>query len=177
MEEKTLIKNLKKNKEEAYIELVKLYGNKLLKTLYLMTKDQGEAEDIVQETFIKVFNNIGKFKGNSSLYTWIYRISQNILKDKVNAKITSIPYEDIEITPDNIEDKLIKNIDREILRKELHNLKFIYKQVLILFYFEDLSIKEIGEILEEKEGTIKSKLSRARSLLKKALEEGGEFNG
>ncbi len=177
MEEKTLIKNLKKNKEEAYIELVNLYGNQLLKTLYLMTKDEKEAEDIVQETFIKVFKNIKKFKSNSSLYTWIYRISQNIAKDKLSSKIITIPYEDIEIAPDNIENELIKSIDKDILRKELYKLKFIYKQVLILFYFQDLSIKEIADILGEKEGTIKSKLSRGRLLLRKALGEGGELNG
>ena len=172
-----LIKNLKNNKEEAYIELINLYGNKLLKTLYLMTKDEKEAEDIVQETFIKVFKHIDKFKGNSSLYTWIYRISQNIAKDKLKSRIKTIPYEDMEIAIENTEEILIKNIDRDILRIGLDNLKFIYKQVIILFYFEELSIKEISEILEEKEGTIKSKLSRARALLKKTLEEGGEFNG
>lgn len=170
--EKVLIKNLKNKKEEAYIEIINLYGNKLLKTLYLMTKDEKEAEDIVQETFIKVFKYIDNFRGDSSIYTWIYKIAQNIVKDRLSSKISTIPYEDIEFASENTEDISIKNIDKEILRMELDNLKFIYKQVIILFYFEELSIKEIAAILEEKEGTIKSKLSRARVLLKKALEEG-----
>lgn len=176
MGEKRLIKNLKKGKEEAYIELVELYGNKLLRTLYLMTRDEKEAEDIVQETFIRVFKYIDSFKGDSSLYTWIYRISQNIAKDKLVSQTITIPYEDIEISSENIEEILVDKINREILKKELNELNFIYKQVIILFYYEDLSIKEISQILEEKEGTIKSRLSRGRNLLKKALREGGSFN-
>jgi len=175
--EKTLIKNLKKKKEDAYIELVNLYGNKLLKTLYLMIKDEKEAEDIVQETFIRVFKYIDGFKGDSSIYTWIYRIAQNIAKDRLSSRMATVHYEDMEIEPEYVEDILIGKIDREILREQLNNLKFIYKQVIVLFYFEELSIKEISEILDEKEGTVKSKLSRGRDLLRKALEKGGRFNG
>ena len=177
MGEKTLIKNLKKKKEDAYIELVNLYGNKLLKTLYLMIKDEKEAEDIVQETFIRVFKYIDGFKGDSSIYTWIYRIAQNIAKDRLSSRMATVHYEDMEIEPEYVEDILIGKIDREILREQLNNLKFIYKQVIVLFYFEELSIKEISEILDEKEGTVKSKLSRGRDLLRKALEKGGRFNG
>ena len=61
--EKRLIKKLKKGKEEAYKEVLDLYGNRLLKTCYLILKDKDEAEDIVQETFLKVFRQIGAFKG------------------------------------------------------------------------------------------------------------------
>lgn len=177
MGDKDLIKGLKRGREEAYYELVNTYGNRLLRTCFLMTRDEKEAEDIVQETFIRVFKYIKGFKGDSSLYTWIYRISQNVLKDRMKSKIIEMSYEDYHMNKDNPEDLTIDKIDREMLRKELDNLSFIYKQVLILFYFEDRSIKEISEILEEKEGTIKSKLSRGRSLLKVAMEKGGEFNG
>ncbi|WP_278522640.1 RNA polymerase sigma factor [Clostridium cochlearium] len=63
-----------------------------------------------------------------------------------------------------------------MLKEKLKEMGFIYKQVLVLFYFNDFSIKEISEILDEKEGTIKSKLSRGRKLLKKSLLEGGKLN-
>jgi len=76
--EKRLIKKLKKGKEEAYKEVLDLYGNRLLKTCYLILKDKDEAEDIVQETFLKVFRQIGAFKGDSSIYTWIYQIAINL---------------------------------------------------------------------------------------------------
>ncbi len=177
MGEKDLIKGLKRGKEEAYYELINTYGDGLLRTCFLMTKDEKLAEDIVQETFIRVFRYIKGFKGDSSLYTWIYRISQNVLKDKVKSKLIEVAYEDYHMDPDNPEDLTIDKIDREILRIELDKLGFIYKQVLVLFYFEDRSIKEISDILDEKEGTIRSKLSRGRALLKQALEKGGKFNG
>ncbi len=176
MEEKQLVKMLKQGKEEAYNELVSLYGNRLLRTSFLMVKDKADAEDIVQETFIKVFNYIKSFKGKSSLYTWIYRISQNIIKDRLKAQIFTIPYEDNEVDFKTPEEITINNIDRDTLKFELDNLNFIYKQVLVLFYFDDLSIRDISEILDEKEGTIKSKLSRGRALLREALEKGGDFS-
>ena len=176
MEEKDLIKNLKRGKEEAYYELINLYGDKLLKTCFLMIRDEIEAEDIVQETFIKVFKYINTFKGESLLYTWIYKISQNIIIDRLKSRLITIPLEDYEVAVDTVEDIIMTNIDKEILRYELDNLDFRYKQVLILFYFNDLSIREITEILNEKEGTIKSKLSRGRVLLKGALEKGGKLN-
>lgn len=177
MDEKRLVKMLKSGNEEAYYELVSLYGNKLLRTSFLMVKDETEAEDIVQETFIKVFEYIRGFKGKSSLYTWIYRISQNIIKDRLKDQLYTIPYEDHEVDFTTPEEIIINNIDRELLKSELDNLNFIYKQVLVLFYFNDLSIKDISLILEEKEGTIKSKLSRGRALLREALEKGGDFSG
>lgn len=177
MGEKQLIKDLKNNKEEAYIELINLYGNRLVKTLFLMTKDEIEAEDIVQETFIRVFKYIKNFRGDSSIYTWIYRIFQNIAKDRFTSRLGTMAYEDIEDGQDSIEEIIITKIDREILKMEIDRLRFLYKQVIVLFYFEDLSIREISEILEEKETTIRSKLHRGRKLLKKALQEGGRLNG
>ena len=143
----------------------------------MLFRSQAEAEDIVQETFIKVFKYIKGFKGESSLYTWIYRISQNLIKDRFKSQIYTVPYEDNEVDFKTPEEIIINNIDREILKAELDNLNFIYKQVLVLFYFNDLSIKDISQILDEKEGTIKSKLSRGRVMLKEALEKGGDFSG
>lgn len=177
MEERQLIKALKKGKEEAYIELINTYGNKLLKTCFLIVKDEKEAEDIVQETFIKVFKYIKKFKGNSSIYTWIYRILQNTIKDRYKNKIITISYEDYTISKENIEEIIIDKENRNILKENLNQINFIYKQVLVLFYFDNFSIKEISEILDEKEGTIKSKLSRGRKLLGESLKKGGNTNG
>lgn len=177
MGDERLIKLLKAGKEEAYIELINTYGNKLLKTCFLMIKDEKEAEDIVQETFIKVFKYMKTFKGESSLYTWIYKIAQNTLRDSYRNKIITIPYEDYTVSSENIEEIIIDKESREILKDELNKMNFIYRQVLVLFYFDGLSIKEISEILDEKEGTIKSKLSRGRKILGESLDKGGKFNG
>ena len=169
MNEKKLIRDLKRGKGEAYHELINLYGNRLLKTTYLIVKDEKYAEDIVQETFIRVFKYIENFKGDSSIYTWIYRISHNVAMDFLKSSITTVPYEDYFQSEDDIEAILILNMEIEDMRIALNHLSYIYKEVLVLFYFEDLSIKEISEILDEKEGTIKSRLSRGRLALKKFL--------
>lgn len=171
-----LIKRLKKGQEEAYIELIKLYGNRLLKTCFLMVRDEKEAEDLVQETFIKVFKYIKNFKGNSSLYTWIYKILQNTIRDSYRNKIITVAYEDYSASEDNMEKMVINSENRERLKEELDKISFIYRQVLVLFYFDDFTIKEISGILDEKEGTVKSKLSRGRKILKESLVKGGEFH-
>lgn len=173
MDENKLIRDLKKGKEEAYYDLINLYGNKLLKSTYLIIKDEKEAEDIVQETFIRVFKYIKNFNSKSSLYTWIYRITHNVTMDFLKSSIPTIPYEDYFESKEDIEETILLNLEMENIRSGLDNLSLIYKQVLVLFYFDDLSIKEISEVLDEKEGTIKSRLSRGRSELRRFLVEEG----
>ncbi|HEY8363147.1 MAG TPA: sigma-70 family RNA polymerase sigma factor [Tissierellaceae bacterium] len=174
--EKDLVKRLKKGHEEAYVEVINLYGNRLLKTCYLILKDRHETEDVVQETFFRLFRQIDSFKENSSIYTWIYQIALNLCRDRLKAGKDTALFESIAESDEKVEDTVIESIDRDILRKELKNLDDLYREVLILFYYEELSIKEISKILNEKEGTIKSRLSRGRTLLKKAIEKGGELS-
>lgn len=175
--EKELIKKLKNDEEEAYEIVLDTYGNRLIKACYLILKDERESEDVAQETFLKVFKNIQSFKGKSSLYTWLYSIAMNLCKDMLGKRTNSLSFNDaIEIESGSLEDIALDNIDKILLKEKLFELPFIYKEVLILFYFEDLSIKEISRILEEKEGTIKSKLSRGRNILKKSLLKGGDFD-
>ena len=174
--EKLLIKNLKRGREEAYKQLIEEYGNRLLRTCCLILKDREEAEDVVQETFIKVFKKIGTFKEKSGLYTWIYAIALNLSRDRMRMKKDMLELKDEWIGNDDVESQVEINIDRELLRKEIFEMNSLYREVLVLFYFENLSIKEISNLLNEKEGTIKSKLSRGRNLLKESLLKGGQKN-
>lgn len=175
--EKLLVKNLKKGREDAYRQIVEEYGNRLLRTCYLILKDREEAEDVVQETFIKVFRNIDSFRENSNLYTWIYTITLNLSRDRLRKKQDMFTIE-VELVGNNdVEYEVEKSIDKELLRKELFEINSLYREVLVLFYFEELSIKEISNLLNEKEGTIKSKLSRGRNILKESLLKGGRLNG
>ncbi|MDD3751196.1 MAG: sigma-70 family RNA polymerase sigma factor [Tissierellia bacterium] len=171
--EKLLIKNLKRGREEAYRQLIEEYGNKLLRTCYLILNDREEAEDVVQETFIKVFNKIDTFKEKSGLYTWIYAIALNLSRDRMRTKQDMLELKDEWIGIDDVESHVEINIDREQLRKEIFEMNSLYREVLVLFYYEELSIREISNLLNEKEGTIKSKLSRGRNMLKESLLKGG----
>jgi RNA polymerase sigma-70 factor (ECF subfamily) len=175
--EKLLIKGLRKGKEDAYRQIIEEYGNKLLRTCYLILKDREEAEDVVQETFIKVFQKLDTFKENSSFFTWIYAIALNLCRDRLRKKQDMLTLEDEWVGENDVEFHVEKNIDREILRKEIFDMNSLYREVLVLFYFEELSIKEISNLLNEKEGTIKSKLSRGRNILRESLLKGGQLNG
>ncbi len=171
--ERLLIKNLKQGREEAYIQLVEEYGDKLLKTCCLILRDREEAEDVVQETFIRVFNKIDTFKEKSGLYTWIYAIALNLSRDRIRMKQDMLELRDEWIGNDDVESQIEMKIDRELLRKEIFAMNSLYREILVLFYFEELSIKEISNLLKEKEGTIKSKLFRGRNILKESLLKGG----
>lgn len=175
--EKLLIRNLKKGHEDAYRQVVEEYGNKLLRTCCLILKDKEEAEDVVQEALIRVFQKLNTFKENSGLYTWIYTIALNLCRDRLRRKKELLVLEDEWVGSDDVESHVEKNIDRELLRKELFEINPMYREALVLFYFDDFSVKEISEILEEKEGTIKSRLSRGRYILKEKLLKGGQLNG
>lgn len=177
MAEKLLIRSLKKGREEAYRQIVEGYGNKLFRTCYLILRDREEAEDVVQETFIKVFQKLDTFKENSNLYTWIYKIALNLSRDRLRRKQDMLILEDEWVGDNDVESHVEKSIDRELLRKKLFEMDMLYREVLVLFYFEDLSVKEISSLLNEKEGTIKSKLSRGRNILKESLLKGGHLNG
>lgn len=177
MAEKLLIKGLRKGKEDAYRQIIEEYGNKLLRTCYLILKDREEAEDVVQETFIKVFQKLDTFKENSSFFTWIYAIALNLCRDRLRKKQDMLTLEDEWVGENDVEFHVEKNIDREILRKEIFDMNSLYREILVLFYFEELSIKEISNLLNEKEGTIKSKLSRGRNILRESLLKGGQLNG
>lgn len=174
-EDKELINRIRDGDTEAFESLVNIYGNRLLKTCYLILNDEKDAEDVLQDTFLLVHKNIRKFKGESSLYTWLYAIAVNQCRNRIGRRKEFIPFDDsIEFREtEDVEEKVMGYISKENLRKELLNLPFIYREVLVLFYFDDMSIREISEVLGEKEGTVKSKLSRGRSILKEYLLKGG----
>ncbi len=177
MAEKLLIKGLKKGKEDAYRQIVRDYGNKLMRTCFLMLGNREEAEDVVQETFIKVFEKVGDFRENSGLYTWIYTIALNLSRDRLRKKTDVLALQDEWTGNDDVESYVEESVDREVLKKELFKLHPMYMEAMVLFYFEELSIKEISKLLDEKEGTIKSRLSRGRNILKDSLLKGGRLNG
>ncbi|WP_312810791.1 sigma-70 family RNA polymerase sigma factor [Sedimentibacter sp.] len=175
--DKLLIKNLKRGHEDAYRQVIEEYGNKLLRTCCLILRDREEAEDVVQETLIRVFQKLSTFKENSGLYTWIYTIALNLCRDRLRKKQELLVLEDEWVGSDDVESHVERNIDRELLKKELFEINPLYRETLVLFYFDDFSVKEISDMLNEKEGTIKSRLSRGRNILKEKLLKGGQLNG
>lgn len=173
-----LLKGLKKGDDSAFESLMDTYGDRILKVCYLILKDLPSAEDAVQEVFIQIYRSVGKFKGESSVYTWIYKIAVNKCRDLLRKRNEYSLIGDIDIASGaDVEHEVINNLSGEKVRELVFSLNPIYREITTLFYFEDLSIKEICSILDESEGTVKSKLHRARNALREILVKEGVYYG
>ncbi len=156
------------------MELMDTYGDMVKKIAYTYVKDMNLAEDIAQDVFVNCYNHLELFKENSSHKTWLYRIAVNRCKDvlKSNAYKRFLPFNKIsarsyEKTP---EVKVIEDSTNKGVTNALMSLPPKYREVLFLFYYEELKIKEISDIINLNESTIKTRLRRGKLLLKKELE-------
>lgn len=165
LKESILINLAKNGDKDAFISLIKNIEKKLFKIAYTLCPE--EAEDILQETYLQAYLGIKKFKENSTFYTWIYRIMMNIIYKRNRKKPLFVKIQ--KISSQNDEEL------KEKVRSALRKLPSKYSEVLILFYFEEYSIKEISEILSIKEGTVKSRLFKAKKILKKLIEKNEPF--
>lgn len=149
-------------------KLVSEYGNSLLRISFLYLKDIQLAEDAVQETFIKVYKSYPRFKGDSDIKTWIMRIAINVCKNyrrsswwkriDVVESLKSIPA---------VQD--LQGFKDDTLLLEIMCLSPKYKEVILLFYYQDMSTKEIAQTLNIPEATVSIRLKRAREQLKTKL--------
>ena len=168
---------------KEYAALVAAYSNRIYRMALRMTGDEQDAEDVLQETFIKVFKNIEGFKGFSSLSTWIYRIAMNealmlLRKHKPEGYSLDEDNEDEDITPRQIaawdalpEQKLMSNEISHHLREAVMRLPETLRSVFLLRDTEELSVKETSDALGISEGTVKVRLLRARLKLREYLSE------
>jgi RNA polymerase sigma-70 factor, ECF subfamily len=170
-EDRDLVEGIIKKDEAAFEMLINIYGNRLLKVCYLILKETPLAEDAVQEVFIQIYKSIYSFNYKASLYTWIYKIAINkcrdILKRNGDFNLTLEP--ELIIADTDLEQETLEQLKRDNIRELVAKLPSIHREIVILFYFEDLSVKEIAVILDEKENTVKSRLLRARSMLKEVF--------
>ncbi|MGH4124114.1 MAG: sigma-70 family RNA polymerase sigma factor [Clostridium sp.] len=168
----------KKDIQKELERLINCYGDDVLRVAFLYVKDRNKAEDVFQEVFIKVFKKYDSFKGNSSEKTWIMKITINVCKDYLKSfwikrvLLNSHGDYDREIynerySAESLDDTIIKSIESRELLHQVMNLSIKYKEVIILYYYEEFNTREIGEMLKIPEGTIRTRLFRGRELLKK----------
>ncbi len=155
--------------------LIRQYGNDVLRTAFMYVRDSNLAEDIFQEVFIKVNQKLSTFEGNSSIKTWIIRITINTCKDHLKSAwnrrvIPMMDYQEDMVVSEMDYDDVEKKDTRELVRKTVLSLPAKYKDIVICVYFQDMSIAEAANTLNIAEGTAKSRLSRARHKLKSILE-------
>ena len=161
--------------EQVVERLIEDYGQEVYRIAYFYIKDRQLAEDVFQEVFYKVMKNYHKFQHQSSEKTWLTRITINTCKDLLRTnwikRVTTFstwqePQSDYE-APFDIE----KQEEYQELYQMIQKLPTKYKDVILLFYYKELSYEEISQILGIPEGTVRSRLARARTKLKKMISE------
>lgn len=161
--------------EEKIQSVMKKYGNDVLRTAYYYVKDYQIAEDIFQEVFLKAYKGFSDFKGRSSEKTWLISITINTCKDFLKSSYHQKVVPMFDFMEDTVHtDGNLNNIDKEeerqIVRKALMSLPEPYREILILVYFQEFSVKEAAAAMKIKENTAKSHLKRGREKLKQILE-------
>lgn len=136
-----------------------------------MATNEDDQKDLVQDIYLKVYQNLPSFQFKSKLSTWIANIAYNttvkyLQKRKIPIIGLEATVESTFVAPENAEMDAIKTEAVEILTKEMEQLPPLYKTLITLYHLEELPNKEIAEITNLPEGTIKSYLSRARKMLK-----------
>lgn len=170
MEGKEVFKFIKNDREKAFNNIVLEFSDRIYNLAKLYTKDEHLSQDITQETLIKIYRYLDSFNGNSNIYTWIYRITINTCKNSIIKENKYRSIEDISFIKDEgYEEKIIERLQEVKLLEALGNIKKEYSSVLYLYYYDDLKIKEISEIMGKREGTIKTWLRRGKDALEKEL--------
>lgn len=162
--------------EDEVNRIISLYGNQILRMSYLMLNDYDLAQDVVQDTLIKVIKKYSTLQNKENEKTWIMRIAINQCKNQLRGQWIKkiILYED-ETKYDKRTIELEVNEDDNILESIL-SLNDKYKEVILLYYYQELSIKEIASALGKKESNIQQLLKRARQQLKERMEKNSERN-
>ena len=151
---------------DEYIEyVVNTYSDMVFRLALNQTKNKSDAEDVFQEVFLRLVKNKPDFESEEHEKAWILRVTINCSK-----KLTSSSW--LKRFAPLDEDIKFEDKEQSYVYYEVKKLPLKYRQIIYLFYYEDLSIKQISKVLSLKEGTIKSQLSRGREMLKSVMKEG-----
>ncbi|WP_087973745.1 RNA polymerase sigma factor [Oceanobacillus rekensis] len=164
-----LIKKIRKGNQHAFKKLYDMYVDYSLRTAYAITKNNSDASDIVQETFIKVYRNINSYDTTKPFRAWFYQILVNESRRYMKRKSKDAISIETEQLLDHLNHQLEKEPDFERLESAMEQLSDDHRTVLILKYLNGFSEKEISEVLALNVNTVKSRLYKARIQLKAVL--------
>lgn len=162
-DESGLIERLQSNtnKDLAFKELVTLYKERLYWHIRNIVKSHDDADDVMQNTFIKAYRNIHSFKGESKLFSWLYRIATNESITFINKKAKRL-----QITNEEVQQRVISNLTSDVyfegdaiqlkLQQAIATLPEKQRLVFNMKYFEDIKYKDMSEILQTSEGALKA---------------------
>lgn len=185
-EERTLKENemipgmtlLNETMDSSFEHLMQAHLYKVYRLCYWLVKDRTAAEDITQEVFLRAYKHLSTFRGDSRIETWLYRIAVNESKRYVRSWL----FRNIFYFAQPV-DKGIIDTESQVIRKDelanlallIDKLPFRHRQILILHYYEELSIETISEILGISTGAVYTRLHRAREQIKTLISKEGEI--
>jgi RNA polymerase sigma-70 factor (ECF subfamily) len=182
MNDNILISNIKKGDLYSTELLIKKYKQNIYNLSYKLTYSKTNADDLFQDTWLKIISKINTFNPNYNFKNWAYTICLNQYRDKYNKKklknINEKNFTSSEIKNHyinnatsnyKIEDQIIENEKKLEIENYINKLNDKYRIVIILYYFDDLKYKTISEVLNLPIGTIKSRINKAKKELKKMI--------
>lgn len=159
--------------------LIEQYGDDILKTALVILKSKELAEDVYQETFLRVCRSFSSYRRESSEKTWITSIAINVCRDYMRSswkKRVVVTEDFLTYTSDSDTEELIERRDeKKELLKAIMKLPDKYRQIIHLYYYQEMDVKDIAKVLKIPGGTVKSRLFKARNLLYGLM--GGEAHG
>jgi RNA polymerase sigma-70 factor, ECF subfamily len=165
------------DKELLIDKIMEQYGQEILQLAYSYVNNKAVAEDLTQDIFVKCYNSLHTYSGKSKLRTWLWRIAINHCKDFLrswynrNVLVTGEDFIQNGTKKELVEQAVIQKEEDDQLISAIMALPIKYREVIYLFYYQELPIKEIAEITDTGINTVKTRLKRAKELLKKRLEE------
>lgn len=187
--EKLLLDKAKTGDVTAFEELIEGYQRKIFNIALRIVGNYDDANDLAQEVLIRIYKSIGNFKEQSSFSTWIYRITTNVCLDDIrkrkNRKVISLD-EEIRVEDGEMQRQIVSNDPlpedtaergelRELVNGAIRSLSEEHRLVIVLRDLQGFSYEEIARILKCPEGTIKSRINRARQALKNVLQSKREL--
>lgn len=167
------IEEFLQGKEEGFEMLVRKYQNRILNIVYSLIGNDRESEDIMQEVFLKVYDNVKFFRRQSQFSTWLYRIvintSYDFLRKRKNTISDDVAFEKNAFTAEKPHDSLLAEERAVILQKALESIPLHFRAALVLKDVDGLSYNEISRVLHCSIGTVESRIYRARQFMREKL--------
>lgn len=179
---KRKIKKVKKGDQDAFADIVEYHKDKLFHLCYRMLGNREEAQDAAQEAFIRAYVNIHSYDTSKRFSTWLYRIATNLCIDRIRKKKPDY-YLDAEVAGTDglnmysqiaadqaLPEEELEQVElQEFIQSEILKLPEKYRTVIVLKYIDELSLKEISDILDLPLGTVKTRIHRGREALRNRL--------
>ncbi|PWA11939.1 RNA polymerase subunit sigma-70 [Pueribacillus theae] len=180
-EERRWIQEVLAGNKQAYAHIINKYKNQLYATILRMTKHPQDAQDLVQEAFIKVYQQLGKYDETGKFSSWIYRVAINHCMDEFRKKRYKV--KQVEINEGHIlhsnhpEVIFLKKEKSRQLERLLSSLPQEERMIILLRYVNELSYSDISELIDVPLSTVRNKLHRAKKKMRDAINrEGGDFH-